>query len=703
MESKIQLATQYYRPPFPEKRFWKDDFKRIKDSGLDAVQLWMVWGWIEHKPGAYQFDDYDALFDLAGKNDLRVIISTIAEIHPFWIHRIEAGSNMVSHHGRVLRSRLRSECNVGLAPGGCTDHPGVRKRMGLFLEAVAARYAGHEALIAWDCWNETRWNICADTYVCYCPNTITSYRQWLQEKYGSLESLNEAWKRKYCSWDDVYPDSPGCLRPYTDGMEFGRFLQWRASEHMRFRYTALHGQDPDHPIGAHSGFPSIISRVLSGEQCLSRGNDWDHAEHLDAFGCSHFPFGARSYGEAGYGYRIEATRSVCNGKPMWISEFQGGAANVMHGVNPPVEPAKQQRWLWDGFGRGAKAVIFWCWRDEVFGLESSGYGLAGMDGYADKRLRALKDMASVLNRHRKLLAEYQPDSGRVGVWFDPDNYQLSWVQHETADPAAASIDGYAEALERLHIPYEVIESNHRHIPQDLKLLFMPWALIVKPEAREELLKFVREGGNILCEAETDAFTALGFFRYPGNDRPFMAEFGISHAGRRLPNPDTIAFDMGSQKGTLKVDNWLTPLICEGAEVLGSGEDGQALLIRKSYGKGAVYVLGTTAGNLYAAERYAGFENFVNALAKESGVEPDVAVTCHDHQDALYWRAGHSQGRRMLFLHNKGEAVEFNVKFTDGISGSEVMELISDRKIGVESDTGQFSDRIAARGTNVYLI
>ena len=38
------LATQYYRPPFPNKKYWKGDLKKMKASGLNAIQLWAPWG-----------------------------------------------------------------------------------------------------------------------------------------------------------------------------------------------------------------------------------------------------------------------------------------------------------------------------------------------------------------------------------------------------------------------------------------------------------------------------------------------------------------------------------------------------------------------------------------------------------------------------------------------------------------------------------
>ena len=80
------LATQYYRPPFPERRFWEKDLDGITASGLNAIQLWVLWSWVEPEPGFFDFENYDELFEMARKRDLGVVLSSIGELQPYWIH-----------------------------------------------------------------------------------------------------------------------------------------------------------------------------------------------------------------------------------------------------------------------------------------------------------------------------------------------------------------------------------------------------------------------------------------------------------------------------------------------------------------------------------------------------------------------------------------------------------------------------------------
>ena len=178
------IAAQYYRPPFPQRRYWKEDLDGMVAAGLNALQLWVLWSWVEPEPGVFVFDDYDELVDQAHQRGLGVVLSSIAELHPFWIHRVIPDAHMIDHMGRPVISTNRGEAHQGLTPGGCFDNPQVAQRMGAFLDVVARRYAAAANLLGWDIWNELRWNVQADGLVCFCPHTLAAFRGCLQVKYG---------------------------------------------------------------------------------------------------------------------------------------------------------------------------------------------------------------------------------------------------------------------------------------------------------------------------------------------------------------------------------------------------------------------------------------------------------------------------------------------------------------------------------------
>lgn len=719
------LAAQYYRAPFPEKKYWKEDLDRMRASGLNAIQLWVMWSWVESEPGAFDFSDYDELFDEAEKRGLGVILSTIAELQPLWIHRLVPDAYMIDNFGNKVISSNRVEAHQGLTPGGCFDNPSVLEGMRLFLRKTAERYAGRENLLGWDCWNELRWNVQSDGLVCFCPYTLEAFRQWLKNKYTDLAGLNNVWKRRYCSWEDVFPGKmPN--RPYTEMMEFEAFMQWRSAEHARFRYDIIKAYDPVHPVLAHAGQPSYRAVGDKENHAINRGNDFEIASKLDGYGCSHFPFWHK-VSDVDFGVRVEFSRSAANGGEVWVSELQGGSARNGFEIFPSVQAKPQQRWVWNGYGRGAKSVIFWCWRDEVFGKESSGYGLAGLDGLADERLAMMGETGAILAKHGSLLDEYVPDAAKVGVVFEPDTYNLGWAEDSAAVRARDSITGYMSALERVQVPYDIVDNPNLGKIRDHRLLIMPWPLVVSDKKAGRIIDFVQNGGTLLIEADADAYTSTGFYRISGLERSFAHALGIEDLGRRVLRKDSIVLEMDGRQFALKVsaaekdaealpgakgakavetNEYFTPLKENKAKfnsrILSRDNAGNVLAFVNEAGKGRVIVLGSFIGRIYCAEPYSDFDKFIRQVCIGADAQHPMKV---ESEGLLQWKTGVSGDSRLLFVINPGRGLSFSVIIPGDmiLPGGQVEELRSGKKIEINNtaDGSSFNSDIEEGGYFIF--
>jgi beta-galactosidase len=679
----MHLGVQYYRAPFPEERYWEDDFERIKDSGLDCVQLWVLWGWVESKPGEFRFDDYDKLVELAAAKGLGVVLSTIAEIQPYWIHREVPGSEMIDHMGRKVISSNRGECHFGLTPGGCTDNPGVWERMSGFLRAVVERYRGAEHLVGWDAWNELRWNVQADGAVCRCDHSLKAFHGWLSEKYGGLEGLNTAWKRRYGEWSEVLPGKlPG--RPYTEMMAFQHFNSWKCDQHARARYELMKKLDPDRPVTVHASQPSpLMGGGSSG--AVDRGNDWFMADHTDGAGCSSFPVWG-GMDDAEFGSRVEYVYSAARGKAVWLSELQGGRSSIGFQVFPPVEAARQQRWVWNGLACGADTILFWCWRDEVFGRESAGFGISGADGFAEERLAAMRLTRKVLSDNRELIENYRPSRPEVGVLFSPRSYYLHWAQEGSARLAKEAVMGYARGLVRRSIPYLVVEEEHLDELEGLKVLFMPRVQVTHPELEERLEAFVRGGGTLVCESECGAFSPEGLYRYP-QERFTSRLAGVCEVGRRELNSDSVGAELDGEVLSLPARQWLTPWQRGAGDVWGLCADG-ALLLEAPVSDGWLVLMGSYFGDAYYQHRAADFERFLELICRRAGWKPRVEVLGPrpSAESFVYVKSGRSGEDRLVFVFTPPGCDAVRMRFDGELYGGErVLELFSGQELAFGGD------------------
>jgi beta-galactosidase len=692
----IHLGAQYYRAPFPNRRYWRDDLARMADAGLNTVQLWVLWGWVEPAPDDFRFDDYDELIELAERNGLGVVLSTIAAIQPYWIHRMAPGSEMVDHMGHVVISSNREECHFGMTPGGCTDHPGVWERMAGFLEEVVTRYRSAPNLVGWDAWNELRWNVHADGIVCYCPYTVNRYHAWLDATYGGLDGLNAAWQCRYTRWDEVLP---GKLprSPYTQMMAWQHFLTWRATDLGLALYDVHKGLDPDRVVTVHGGDPTVLYGMTQPNTALNRGNDWFFADEMDGIGCSSFPTWFH-FSDADLAMRIECVRSAARGKRIWLSELQGGRAAHGFDAHEPVQPANQQRWIWTGISSGADSILFWCWRDEVFGQESAGFGLTGADGLAQERLSALRRTADILGEHEALLAAYRPDTPQVGIYFSPQSYYLHWNQEGTGATPQRAIQGYMRGLLRGHIPFTIVEEEHLHVLDELDVLFMPRAIVMDEPQAQALGAWVRAGGTLVCESECGAFGRNGLYRYP-EERAVTEWTGVAEIGRRTLAGDSVAVTWQGRTLALPAKQWLTPLGRGVGEVWGETDDGP-LFVAVPVGQGCVLFCGAYLGDAYfqgssdPTSAYApysdDFEAFVAGVVERAGVSLPVEIVAPEGRASadVHVRTGHSEGRPLAFVFYE-RANQVTLRFPPGSWTGAVRDLISGAPVAVqETDEAQ---------------
>lgn len=484
---------------------------------------------------------------------------------------------------------------------------------------------------------------------------------------------------------------PGKLpdRPYTELMAWQHFLTWRSNQHGKARYELIKRLDPKHAVTVHAGMPSPL---FSGNKTrffypIDRGNDWFFADDLDGVGTSSFPIW-ENIDDAGFGMRVEFVKSAARGKKVWLSEVQGGRSAVGFNAYQPVDPISQQRWVWNGIACGAEKILFWCWRNEVFGRESGGFGIAGDDGLAEERLSAMRATHTVIDREADLLAAYQPVQPRVGVLFSPQSYYLAWAQEETAERIAAALQGYTRALVRRSIPYTVVEEEHLEVLDGLSVLFLPHVIVTTPAVEQALENFVRRGGTLVCESECGAFDAAGIYRYP-EDRFTVRLAGIHEIGRRNLLENHFLLQNGPFEGRplrLGMTQWMTPWKTgvgrAWSEFVPGVEEG-SLVIEAPVGMGRLVLIGTYLGEPYFKQWNGDFERFVERICRISGWQPEIQIQSPEaNRDTfVYIKYGSTKDQRIVFVFFPLGCDQASIRFREGyFRGNEARELLTNRTL-----------------------
>jgi beta-galactosidase len=364
---------------------------------------------------------------------------------------------------------------------------------------------------------------------------------------------------------------------------------------------------------------------------------------------------------------MEVTRSVAAPKPFWNSELQGGAFNQGFTYGPEVPAGLQQCWTWSAVARGAQGILYWCWRDEVWGVESGGYGIIGQDGHAEDRIRALQQTGALLRRHTRQLEQYTPDPAGVGVVFNSNDVLLAALNRERVSEAASlSTEGTLLALERRRIPFELLDGRALEIPESVRLLILPAAFCLEPESARTILDFMEKGGWVFSEAGTGMFTPGGFYHDRSDERPLTGHLGIRQMYRRGGHLNAHCMIPSDIFGThpeieLRSAIWTIGLECPSAgHVIARDTANTPVLIRVPHGEGRLVMSGSFPAHAYARNPYSGYEGLLHQLAHAAGAVSSWRITSDTSLTDVFVRTGRAGAQRLFFIINMGDARTFRV-------------------------------------------
>lgn len=387
--------------------------------------------------------------------------------------------------------------------------------------------------------------------------------------------------------------------------------------------------------------------------------------------------------------------------------MQGGAFNQGFRYGTAVSGAQQQYWTWQAVGRGAKTVLYWSWRDEVWGVESGGYGIDGQDGLAGDRKKGIRATRKLLDAHSDALGKYVPDVANIGVVFDSDSAMIALATREHNTYAVThSLNGCLSALERQRLPFDLLDGRRLSIPEDIKLILLPAALCLKEDAVEAILAFMKRGGWVFSEAGTGLFLENGFMVDRPERRALLGQLGIGQTRRRGAHIDaSCEVPAGTWPGSPAISLggsglWSIGIAApENARVIAKDAEGDAMLVELKAGKGRFVMSGSFPANSYNAKAYPGFEQLLWTLAENAGALPDWKVESGTSLDGLAVRTGLSGKKRLFFVFNAGSAKKLTIRPADAGTG-EVKEWTSGKTIKRQED-GSFEISVSDPAYRIF--
>jgi hypothetical protein len=442
---------------------------------------------------------------------------------------------------------------------------------------------------------------------CFGPECLAGLRKFVLARYGSLERVGAAWRRKFATIDELVPPTTEATREENAGLLLAEldFTAW--SDHREFMERALAERlaalaerarrvDPGAPIGFTGGeLPSAFG-----------GFDW----------------------------------WLLLEKLTLVEAYEGGLApELIHGVKRPgtrvvttwfvPDDAKgQESWSpWDSFGRVARGddgAVIWS-SGAIFdgeGRELNAAGLALAETVAAART-AREALAPARRPPADVVLLVSQPSVRatwmVDSWVDGKTWPrrlTSWeTDHSSSGAAREGWDAVAGALGLAvdYVDVRELAEKGRLARTGARIVLLPEASALADADVDALLEFARGGGLVLADAHPLLFDE----RLHGRDDAALRKlFGVGRKTERKLGDLAAELQRDAQDGSGAIP-------AEGAALRADGAVASRFAgFVKEHSRGAAWLLDRRlAGRAREPARLAKFAAGLEAELELRGLSP----------------------------------------------------------------------------------
>ncbi|QSO47413.1 beta-galactosidase [Alicyclobacillus mengziensis] len=479
-----------------------EDIRLMKLAHCNVMSVGIfAWSTLEPEEGVYMFEWMDNVLNTLAENEIYVWLATPSGARPAW---------MAEKYPEVLRVGANRVRNLfGLRHNHCITSPIYREKVREMNTQLAERYAHHPAVIGWHLSNEYGGE-------CHCDLCQEGFRNWLKERYGTLDNLNHAWWSPFWShtitnWSQI--ESPA---PHGESMVHGLNLDWK-------RFTTDNTLDfirnEISPLRAVNSDLPVTTNFMEAYDGLDY---WKFANDLDIISWDSYPTWHDKADDTEQGAWVsmihDIKRSLKGGKPFVLMESTPSTTNWQP-VSKLKRPGMHLLSTLQAVAHGADSVQYFQWRKSR-GSSEKFHG-AVVDHVGHEHTRVFHDVTQV-GEVLKQLSDVVGKTVRpeVAVIFDWEN---RWAIRNSQGPRNTgmhyeqTVREFYQGLWEHGVPVDVIDMDVDF--SRYKVLMAPMLYMVRPGVGERISEFVKNGGTFVSTYwsgivnETD-LTFLGGFPGP---------------------------------------------------------------------------------------------------------------------------------------------------------------------------------------------
>ncbi|WP_431209991.1 beta-galactosidase [Puia sp. P3] len=332
---------------------------------------------------------------LCAKYKVKVLLCTPSATTPAWMRTNYPETFIMDGH------YVRGE--HGTRGLGSIVNPVYRRFVERIVSEMARRYGQDRNVIGWQLDNEP------DAKPDYSPSSQEAFRQWLKNKYKTIDTLNVAWGTAF--WSQWYSNFDQVIIPNTNLVNW-----WGNNPHALLdfkRYSAdAQAEFLDFEAGILRNSISKAQYITTNYLAVSTGADPRRAKKLDFATYTAYPNGGGdNLGEPGL--RLGNSRLI-----LFASEYYksvGGATGVMEiqpgqvnwgSSSPLLLPGALRMWLYHNLGAGGRLACSYRFRQILYGAEQYHSGVIRTDGVTPSQ--GGEEYMQFIKEIKELRRQYKP-------------------------------------------------------------------------------------------------------------------------------------------------------------------------------------------------------------------------------------------------------------------------------------------------------
>ncbi|MDN6051002.1 beta-galactosidase [Bifidobacterium mongoliense] len=535
-ERRLWFGGDYNPDQWPEE-VWDEDVRLMRRAGVNLVSVGIFsWANIEVSDGVFEFGWLDRIVRKLGDAGIAVDLASATASPPMWRTQAPPEGRWRAARGDVCWPGARQHWRATSL---------VFRRYALRLcRAMAEHYRGNPAVVAWHVNNEYG---CHNRFD-YSDDAAAAFRRWCERRYGSIETVNEAWGTSF--WAQRMGDFSEILPPRFIGdgnfmnpgklLDFKRFSSDALKEFFIAERDALAAITPDRPLTTNF-------MVSAGGMGLDY-DDW--GGEVDFVSNDHYVTPGEAHLDE-LAYSSSLVDGIARKRPWFLMEQSTGAVN-WRPINYRKESGELIRDSLAHVAMGADAICYFQWRQSRTGAEKFH---SAMVPHAGEHSEIFRDVCTLGEDLRILSREGVPGTtlarSRIALVVD---YQSEWASEHSATPTQA-VRHWTEPLDWFRALQDVgVTADVVPVAGDwasYEAVVLPSVFMLDEATSQRVRAYVEAGGTLLVTYYTgivDERDHVWLGGYPGSigDVVGVRSEEFAPMGDDYPGvPDRLALDNGA--------------------------------------------------------------------------------------------------------------------------------------------------------------